>query len=57
MQDKILTEEQNLYRQIDILEQVGCDRIYEEKVSGIKKERTELNKMLDQIRTGDVIII
>lgn len=57
MQDKILTEEQNLYRQIDILEQVGCDRIYEEKVSGIKKERPELNKMLDQIRTGDVIII
>jgi len=44
-------------RQIDILKQVGCDRIYEEKVSGIKKERTELNKILDQIRSGDVIII
>ena len=26
-------------------------------MSGIKKERPELNKMLDQIRTGDVIII
>ena len=40
-----------------ILNQAGCDRIYEEKVSGIKKDRSELNKMLDQIRTGDVIII
>ena len=54
---RVSTEEQNLDRQIDILEQIGCGRIYEEKVSGIKKERPELNKMLDQIRTGDVIII
>lgn len=54
---RVSTEEQNLDRQIDILKQAGCDRIYEEKVSGLKKERTELNKILDQIRTGDVIII
>lgn len=54
---RVSTEEQNLDRQLDILKQAGCDRIYEEKVSGVKKDRTELNKMLDQIRTGDVIII
>lgn len=54
---RVITEEQNLDRQIDILKQAGCDRIYEEKVSGIKKERLELNKILDQIRIGDVIII
>jgi DNA invertase Pin-like site-specific DNA recombinase len=54
---RVSTEEQNLDRQLDILKQAGCDRIYEEKVSGIKKDRPELNKMLDQIRTGDVIII
>lgn len=54
---RVSTEEQNLDRQIDILKQIGCDRIYEEKVSGIKKERPELNKVLDQIRIGDVIII
>ena len=54
---RVSTEEQNLDRQIDILKQAGCDRIYEEKVSGIKKERPELNKILDQIRMGDVIII
>jgi DNA invertase Pin-like site-specific DNA recombinase len=44
---RVSTEEQNLDRQIDILKQAGCDRIYEEKVSGIKKERTELNKILE----------
>ena len=54
---RVSTEEQNLDRQLDILKQAGCDRIYEEKVSGVKKDRTELNKILDQIRTGDVIII
>lgn len=54
---RVSTEEQNLDRQLDILKQASCDRIYEEKVSGVKKDRTELNKMLDQIRTGDVIII
>lgn len=54
---RVSTEEQNLDRQLDILKQAGCNRIYEEKVSGIKKSRPELNKMLDQIRTGDVIII
>ena len=53
---RVSTEEQNLDRQLDILKQAGCDRIFEEKVSGIKKDRPELNKMLDQIRTGDVII-
>ena len=54
---RVSTEEQNLDRQIDILKQISCGRIYDEKVSGIKKERPGLNKMLDQIRTGDVIII
>lgn len=34
---RVSTEEQNLDRQMDILKQAGCDRIYEEKVSGIKK--------------------
>lgn len=54
---RVSTEEQSLDRQIDILKQAGCERIYEEKISGTKKERTELNKILDQLRTGDVIII
>ena len=49
--------EQNLDKQIDILTQFNCDRIYEEKISGMKKERPELTKMLDQLRIGDIVII
>lgn len=51
---RVSTEEQNLNRQIDILKQIGCDRIYEEKVSGIKKERektvSRINQGLDVAR-------
>lgn len=54
---RVSTEEQNLNRQIDILKQAGCEKIYEEKISGIKMERSELNKMLEHLRTGDVIVI
>ncbi|WP_243176614.1 recombinase family protein [Clostridium gasigenes] len=54
---RVNTEEQNLDRQIDILKQVSCDRSYEEIIFGLKKERPELTKMLDQLRTGDVVII
>lgn len=54
---RVSTEEQNLNRQIDILKQAGCEKIYEEKISGTKMERPELNKMLDHLRTGDIIII
>jgi DNA invertase Pin-like site-specific DNA recombinase len=54
---RVSTEEQNLDRQLDILKLAGCDRIYEEKVSGIKKERPELKKILDQLRSGDVLIV
>lgn len=34
---RVITEEQNLDRQINILKRIGCDRLYEEKVSGYKK--------------------
>ncbi|MGH4122483.1 MAG: recombinase family protein [Clostridium sp.] len=41
---RVSTVEQNLDRQLDILKQISCDRIYEEKVSGIKKDRSVSSK-------------
>ena len=32
-----------------------CDRMYEEKISGGKRARPELDKMLEQLRAGDVV--
>ena len=54
---RVSTEEQSLNRQIDMLNEVGCEKIFEEKISGIKRERQELMKMLEQLRKGDLIIV
>ncbi|WP_245440635.1 recombinase family protein [Rhizobium phaseoli] len=35
----------------------GCKRIFEEIVCGAKKDRPELNKMLDHLRHGDVVVV
>lgn len=39
------------------LKKVGCTRIFREKVSGAYRDRPELNRMLDQLREGDVITV
>lgn len=53
---RVSTDEQNLYRQIDILKTAGCEKIFEEKVTGLNKERPELMRLLDQLRKGDTVI-
>ena len=54
---RVSTEEQNLNRQLDILNSVNCDKIFAEKISGIKNERPELNKLISSLNIGDIIII
>jgi DNA invertase Pin-like site-specific DNA recombinase len=43
--------------QILQLQKAGCEMIYQENESGGKRERKELNKALDHIRRGDVLIV
>ena len=54
---RVSTQDQNLERQTDQLQQLGCERIFQEKITGSKKERPELDKLLDQLRTGDIIVV
>lgn len=51
------TADQNLDWQLDALNKEGCERIYQEKISGTKKDRPELGKMLDALRAGDTVVI
>lgn len=51
------THDQNLDWQLDALAREGCERIYQEKVSGTKKDRPELMKMMDALREGDTVIV
>lgn len=54
---RVSTQEQNLDRQLDTLKEAGCDKIYQEKITGTKKDRPELDKMLEDLRNGDTIIV
>lgn len=54
---RVSTEAQNLDRQLDALKRYGVDFIYNEKMTGTKKDRPELTKLLDRITEGDTIVI
>ena len=54
---RVSTSDQNLDRQKDALEKYGIDRLYCEKMSGTKKSRPELDRMLSEIEDGDTIVI
>jgi len=54
---RVSTAGQSLDRQIDQLTAAGCERVYQEKVSGASKERPELTRLLDALRGGDVVVV
>ena len=54
---RVSTEDQKFDRQLDQLEKVGVEKIYKEKITGTKRNRPELNKMLEGVRKGDTIVI
>lgn len=54
---RVSTIEQNLERQLRQLQEKGCEVIYEEKYTGRKTDRPELQKMLDQLQAGDEILV
>lgn len=54
---RVSTKEQSLDMQLDALRQVGCERIYQEKVSGAKDEREQLNMALEMLRHGDKFVV
>ncbi|MDC1022973.1 recombinase family protein [Alphaproteobacteria bacterium] len=50
--------DQNLEVQLETLKKVGCEKIYQEKVSGTSTQgRDELKECLDYVREGDELVI
>jgi DNA invertase Pin-like site-specific DNA recombinase len=39
------------------LKKAGCQKIFREKVSGVTRHRPELQRVLDQVRSGNTIIV
>ncbi len=54
---RVSTQDQNLEMQLDALDKAGCEKIFQEKASGVKSERPELLAMQQILRKGDVIYI
>ncbi|XAS69269.1 recombinase family protein [Micrococcaceae bacterium Sec5.7] len=54
---RVSTRDQNLDLQIDALKNAGCDKIYEDTISGTKARRPGLDKALDTLRDGDTLVV
>ena len=54
---RVSTTDQNLESQIAMLEEAGCEEIFEEKASGARKDRPELDRLLDKVRKGDTLVV
>lgn len=54
---RVSTIEQHLDSQRHVLDEAGCKLIFEEKVSGVRKGRPELEKLLSQLRPKDTVVV
>jgi DNA invertase Pin-like site-specific DNA recombinase len=54
---RVSTREQCLNGQLAELQAAGCGRVYSEKASGARGDRTELRKVVDRLQPGDVLVV
>ena len=54
---RVSTEEQNTARQEVLMEALGVDRVFIDKMSGKNANRPALKSMLDFVREGDVVVV
>ena len=54
---RVSTLEQNADLQGDALEAAGCWRVFTDHVSGVKESRPELDWLLEQVRSGDTVVV
>jgi DNA invertase Pin-like site-specific DNA recombinase len=54
---RVSTEDQNLDLQRDALTAAGCERIFEDKSSGVRDDRPGLAEALSHWRRGDRLFI
>jgi len=54
---RISTKDQNLSLQEDALKAASCEKFYFDVASGIKSKRPELDKLKEQLRKGDTLVV
>lgn len=54
---RVSTDTQSLDRQIDALNNYGVNELLTEKMTGTKRSRPELDRLIDKMREGDTVVI
>ena len=54
---RVSSESQNLKRQLQQLNEIGMDIIYQEKILGATMDRKELQRLLEELQPGDTIFV
>lgn len=54
---RVSTKDQNLDSQLDALNKAGCEKIYQDKISGREYNREGLKACIEYLRPGDTLVI
>ena len=54
---RVSSQEQNAARQEVLMESLGVDEVYIDRMSGKNSDRPELKKMVEYVRQGDTVIV
>lgn len=54
---RVSTDDQNLDLQRDALNGVGCERLFEDRLSAVRGDRPGLQLLLEVARSGDTVIV
>ena len=54
---RVSTQAQDLSNQVEILEEQGCNKIFQEKFTGTTTNRPVFDKLLNKVTKGDEIVI
>ena len=54
---RVSTTDQDLAIQRTRLHEAGCEKLFEEKISGARKQRPVLERLLSELRADDVVVV
>lgn len=54
---RVSTQDQDLNAQLESLTRAGATKVFAEKISGAKRDRAQLDRMLEYIQPGDTLLV
>lgn len=54
---RVSTQDQNFDLQTDALIKAGCQKVFDDKISGSRAQRPGLTKALEMLREGDTLVV